>query len=190
MVKGNLKNLAAATSNLSVLIVEDENSANQQMCDTFNMLFDKVYTAYDGQEGLEIYKKERPSVVFCDLIMPKMDGVELVKKIKSMNKDQTIVVVSATDQLEKITESIKIGVSSFLPKPINSKDLIEVLKQIATISKGGKKIETKTFSIKIPLDMYKVIEDEAYDSKTSKNAIILDILKDHYVNKVSTSSEE
>jgi YesN/AraC family two-component response regulator len=184
VVKGNLKNLATATSNLTVLIVEDENSTNQQMCDTFNMLFSKVFTAKDGEEGLEIFKRERPSVVFCDLIMPKMDGVELVKKIKSINKEQTIVVVSATDQLEKITESIKIGVSSFLPKPITSKDLIDVLKQIATISKGGKKVETKTFSIKIPLDMYKVIEDEAYDSKTSKNAIILDVLKEHYNNKL------
>ena len=180
MIKGNLKNLAAATSNLTVLIVEDEASTNQQMCDTFDMLFHQVFTAKNGQEGLKLYKKHKPNVVFCDLIMPKMDGVELVKKIKLINKEQTIVVVSATDQLEKITESIKTGVSSFLPKPITSKDLIDVLKQIAMIAKGGKKIETKTFSIKIPLDMYKVIEDEAYSGKTSKNAIILDILKEHY----------
>jgi YesN/AraC family two-component response regulator len=112
--------------------------------------------------------------------MPNMDGIDLIREIKSIDSEQIIVVVSATDQLEKITESIKIGVNSFIQKPVDSKELIDTLKQIVNLSKKPKKIETKTFSIKIPLDIYEVIEEEAYQKKTSKNAVILELLQEQY----------
>jgi YesN/AraC family two-component response regulator len=180
MAQVDLKQIASVANNLSALVIEDEAETNERMVKTLSMIFGDVYSACNGVEGLEMYKKHRPSIIFVDIIMPNMDGIDLIREIKSIDSEQIIVVVSATDQLEKITESIKIGVNSFIQKPVDSKELIDTLKQIVNLSKKPKKIETKTFSIKIPLDIYEVIEEEAYQKKTSKNAVILELLQEQY----------
>lgn len=180
MAQVDLKQIANVANNLTALVIEDEIETNERMVKTLSMIFGHVYSAKDGLEGFEMYKKYKPNIIFVDIIMPKMDGLELIREIKAIDNEQIMVVVSATDQLEKITESIKIGVNSFIQKPVDSKELIDTLKQIVNLSKKPKKVETKTFSIKIPLDIYDVIEEEAYQKKTSKNAVILDLLQDHY----------
>jgi YesN/AraC family two-component response regulator len=180
MAQVDLKQIASVANNLSALVIEDEAETNERMVKTLSMIFGEVHSATNGLDGLQMYKKYKPSIIFVDIIMPQMDGIDLIREIKAIDNEQIIVVVSATDQLEKITESIKIGVNSFIQKPVDSKELIDTLKQIVNLSKKPKKVETKTFSIKIPLDIYEVIEEEAYQKKTSKNAVILELLQNNY----------
>ncbi len=176
----DLIQLSEQTKKLSVLIVEDRKEDNEQMQSLFSKLFRDVYSAKDGQEGLDLYKKHKPDVVITDLIMPNMDGIEMTEAIKAIKKEQIIVVVSASDDIEKITQTVALEVTSFVYKPIETQKLIDTMSKVVEKIKKQKTIETKAFTVTIPLDMYEQIDDAAKAESISKNAIIIRSMKDYF----------
>jgi len=109
-----------------------------------------------------------------------MDGIALSRKIREINPSQIIIVISASNDIEKISESIEVGVNSFIQKPIDTKKIIELLTSVVNIIAKKKKIETKTFSISLPLDLYEAVNDSAKAESISKNAIIIRALRDFF----------
>lgn len=184
-MKENLIELAEETKKLTVLVVEDEKEANELMVSTFENFFGKVYSATNGEEGLKLYKKYEPDVVIADIIMPKMDGLELIRRIKEIKKDQIIVVISATESIEHISETVKLGVNSYIQKPVDSKKLIDMLSSLVALIKKRKKRETKTFSITVPIEIYEHITEMARDESTSKNTIVVRALRGFVKRDVS-----
>jgi len=176
----DLVRLSEETKKLTAMIVEDEKEANRLLSATFSNFFSDVYSTFNGKDGLEVYKKYQPDIVFVDIIMPEMDGITLSRKIRELNKHQIIVIISASNDITKISETIEIGVNSFIQKPIDTDKIIELLTAIADIIRKRKKIETKTFSISLPLDVYEVVDTAAKSESISKNAIVIRALRDFY----------
>ncbi len=112
--------------------------------------------------------------------MPEMDGIELARRIREINPNQIIIVISASNDIQKISESIEIGVNSFIQKPIDTKKIIELLTNVTALISKKKKIETKTFSISLPLDLYELVDENAKAESISKNAVIIRALRDFY----------
>jgi CheY-like chemotaxis protein len=162
------------------MIVEDEVSANEMLSSTFKSFFADVISAFDGESALELVKKHKPDVIFVDVIMPGMDGIELSRRLRKLNPSQIIIVISASNDIQKISESIEVGVNSFIQKPIDTKKIIELLKNISTLIRKKKKVETKTFSISLPLDLYELVDDNAKAESISKNAVIIRALRAFY----------
>ena len=125
-------------------------------------------------------KKNKTDIIFVDIVMPEMDGIELSRRLREMNPNQIIIVISASNDIQKISESIEVGVNSFIQKPIDTKKIIELLKNITSLVKKKKKIETKTFSISLPLDLYEHVDDNAKAESISKNAVIIRALRSFY----------
>lgn len=92
--------------------------------------FKVICDAENGQEALEMAEKFRPDIVMTDIKMPFMDGLELGKEINRKMPDTKIVVFSGSDDFEYAQEAIKINVIEYVLKPINSNELIEVLKKL------------------------------------------------------------
>ena len=111
------------------------------------------YPAPNGKVGLEIYNDNKPDVVITDLIMPELDGIEMIEQIKAIKSEQIIVVVSASDDIEKISKTVALEVTSFVYKPIETKKLIDAISSIVAKVKKNKTIETKSFTVTTPLDM-------------------------------------
>jgi len=86
--------------------------------------------AKNGKEGIEVFKTYKPDVVFMDLNMPIMDGPDAIKNIKEINPDARIVVLSAMGDDEMIAQVKSLGVSSFIKKPFDIRDIISVLASI------------------------------------------------------------
>ena len=124
--------------------------------------------------------KSAPDVVFVDIIMEEMDGIELSRKIREINPAQIIIVISASNDIEKISESIEVGVNSFIQKPIDTKKIIELLGSVVAMVAKKRKIETKTFSISLPLDIYDLVNENAKAESISKNAVIIRALRSFY----------
>ena len=178
----DLVKLTEQTKKLTALIVEDEKVTNELLSSTFKNFFAGVESCFDGDCALETYKEKKPDVVFVDIVMPGMDGLELARKIRDINKDQIIIVISASNDMQKISESIEVGVNSFIQKPIDTKKILELLSNVANMIAKKKKIETKTFSISLPLDLYEVVNDNAKAESISKNAVIIRALRNFYNN--------
>jgi CheY-like chemotaxis protein len=176
----DLVQLTEQTKKLSAMVVEDEKVTNELLSSTFNNFFSSVDSYYDGKNALAAYKKMQPDVVFVDIIMSGIDGIELSRQIRALNPAQIIIVISASNDIEKISESIEVGVNSFIQKPIDTKKIIELLSSVVTMVTKKKKVETKTFSISLPLDIYDTVNENAKAESISKNAVIIRALRSFY----------
>ena len=177
----DLVQLTEETKKMTAMVVEDEAVANELLSATFKNFFHEITSAFDGVEALELYKVKKPDIVFIDIIMPEMDGITLARKIREINPHQMVVIISASNDIQKISETIEIGVNSFIQKPIDTKKIIELLQNVTDLIKKKKKVETKTFSISLPLDLYDLVNDNAKAESISKNAVIIRALREFYM---------
>ncbi len=180
MANVDLVQLTEQTKKLTAMVVEDEGVANELLSSTFKNFFSDVSSAFNGKEAIEMFEKLQPDIVFVDIVMPEMDGIELSRKLREINPNQIIIVISASNDIQKISESIEIGVNSFIQKPIDTKKIIELLSNVTALISKKKKIETKTFSISLPLNLYELVDENAKTESISKNAVIIRALRSFY----------
>ena len=119
--------------NYTILYVEDEKE-NVELIES--LLKDKIKTifvAYDGLEGLALYKQHLPDIVISDIQMPNMNGIEMAKEIKKINQKQNIIFITAFNENHLLLEAINLGIDKYIIKPILS--LESLLNPIDTICK-------------------------------------------------------
>ncbi len=109
----------------SMLIVEDNDELREMLKNIFEPIY-KIYTACDGEEGLNMTLELQPDIVLSDLMMPKMSGSELCSKIKSnfLVCHIPVVLLTAQTALEYNIESLRLGADDYITKPFNVKMLI------------------------------------------------------------------
>ena len=113
----------------NLLLVDDNIDTQKTLKILLEDYFDNIFLAFDGEKGFEIYNSSPCDVVITDLYMPKLNGIELCKKIKSINKDQKIILVSAHDENDKIIQKIDCY-DYYLSKPYNLDKLISYIEEI------------------------------------------------------------
>lgn len=121
----------AQTQGLSVLYVEDEEDVRRTIKGLLENYYGTIDVAKDGREGLKYYTdslQTKPyDIVLSDINMPYLNGLEVLKEIKALKEDQTIVFLSAHHEKAYLTEARKMGVDYFIYKPINLNDFTKVL---------------------------------------------------------------
>jgi len=123
-MKSIMQELRQFAKDLTVLIVEDDKTLNQEIVDLAKLFFKETYYAYDGLEALQTYERTKIDVLITDISMPKMDGVALSKKIKSINPNQSIVVISAHRDSNYLVQLIDIGIKQLVYKPFDHQELL------------------------------------------------------------------
>lgn len=118
-----------------VLLVEDEEDAREILSFYLDTVFDKVSIACDGKEGLELYEKAYQDnktfdLVLTDIQMPKLDGLSMIEHITNINEDQKFIIVSAYKDEEYLFKSINLNVISYFVKPLEVKNMMEMLKKV------------------------------------------------------------
>lgn len=127
-----LKALKKLASNYSVLYVEDDENIAKVFKSYLEKMFKNVDYRVNGQEGLEAFKTSNYDLVITDILMPKMDGLEMSTNIKEINEEQNILVTSAYSDTQKFITSIKIGIDGYIIKPIDYDNLNTILYKILT----------------------------------------------------------
>jgi len=130
--------------NYTLLFIEDDYDAQEQIKMLLEEDVKELYQAYDGQEGLKMYEEKKPDIVITDINLPILCGLELTAKIKEISKTQPVIVMSAHDDKENILNSINLGSAGFIPKPINVNLLFERLYAIAHTLEEQTKLHIKT----------------------------------------------
>ncbi len=83
----------------------------------------EVFTAQSGAEGLTIFKDHHPEIVFTDIKMPGMDGLTVLKEIRSLDRASQIIVITGHGDLEKAMEAMDLDASDFINKPVDRQAL-------------------------------------------------------------------
>jgi len=117
----------------SILLAEDDESVRNSFKRVLLLFVDKVYSAKDGKEALKLYDKHNPDIIITDIKMPKMNGLELIKKIRESDNDTPIVVTSAYTDQNFLLESIKLSLVEYIVKPIKESELDRILKECAKV---------------------------------------------------------
>lgn len=108
-----------------VLYVEDEKSVQMQTQMILKDFVKEVYLASNGEEGLKIALEKEVDIIVTDILMPGMNGIEMLKKLKKeYNRDIPVIITTAFTETEYLIEAITLKVDGFIMKPINVKDLI------------------------------------------------------------------
>jgi len=132
---------------LTLLCVDDDKDTLEYLTQLLNDEVKTLYTATNGSEGFEKYKQFNPDIVLSDINMPKSNGIEMAKNIKSLNHEQPIIFFTAFDDKDILKEAIKIGISGFISKPLDDiKQLFEVLEKEATMLMKKEVIDLKNRS--------------------------------------------
>lgn len=116
---------------LKILYVEDEQEAREELADVLKRRAGKVYVADNGTKGLALAEDHDPDLIIADLYMPEMNGLDMIRKIRESGKNPAVIVVSASDDINMLLGAIDVGVYKYILKPVNMKELLEVLAEQA-----------------------------------------------------------
>lgn len=94
--------------------------------------FEVVAEAENGKDGIEKYVEFRPDIVTMDITMPDMTGIEALKKIREIDPNSKIVMISAMGQERMVKEAILSGAKSFIVKPYKEEHITQTLQKIAS----------------------------------------------------------
>ena len=130
-----------------ILVIDDERSIRNSMKDILQYEGYEVVLAENGMEGLVSVKSEKPDVVLCDIKMPKMEGIEVLERIKEFSADTPVIMISGHGTIDTAIEAIRKGAYDFIEKPL---DLNRILITIKNATDKHLLIhETKTLKNKV-----------------------------------------
>ncbi len=116
---------------MRVLIVEDDAAARRGLTELVRAWGYDAEGAADGQEGLEKITVYRPSAVLADMIMPRMDGLELLRQVKDRLSEITFVMITAQGSVDTAVSAMKEGAYDYLTKPVDPQRLRTLLTRVA-----------------------------------------------------------
>jgi two-component system, NtrC family, response regulator AtoC len=115
---------------MKILIIDDEQLIRWSLEKHYSSLGYKVYTAENGEEGIKQFILYSPDVVFVDNKLPKMQGLEVISKLKSINEEAMIVFMTAYGSIETAVKAIKLGASEYVNKPFSFHEIDIVIEDI------------------------------------------------------------
>jgi two-component system chemotaxis response regulator CheY len=117
---------------MSVLVCDDSMFARKSLCMFIATLGVKnIFEAADGKEAVEKYTANKPDVVFMDIVMPVITGIDALVKIKEINPDAKVVMASSVGTQNHLKAAIKAGASDFLQKPVSNEQVQKILENVA-----------------------------------------------------------
>ncbi len=120
----------------SKVLVVDDNAQNLELLVAYlDSLKCRVITAADGIEALEKIERDCPDLILLDIMMPRMSGYEVCRKIKSdpQTRDTPVIMVTALNELGDIQRGVESGTDDFITKPVNRLELVTRVKSLLRV---------------------------------------------------------
>ena len=151
-----LKNI---NKNIKILYVEDDEIARENGIEYLENFFETIYEASDAIIALQLYEKYKPDIIITDIQMPKLNGLEFVKRIRQKDKKTQIIVITAFCDKEYLLKAIELQLVKYLVKPVKEKEFEEALFLCVN-------------SLKDDVSNIVQIDDEIYFDIFNKNLVI------------------
>ena len=141
-----------------VLIADDQDALRSMLSKQLSKEGFEPIEAKDGEEAIELYKVLKPPVVISDVIMPKMDGLTLLKEIKKIDSQAAVILMTGHGNEEVVLKALQGGATNFFKKPFNVKELIREINKVSRY-----RVEALTSSLFSP---YLVEETKSFSLAT------------------------
>lgn len=115
---------------IHVLLVEDERTLAMIIKDTLEEQGFEIDTACNGEEGLRAFFSLKPDVVVADVMMPRMDGFEMVRRIRQSDRQTPVLFLTARSAINDVVEGFELGANDYLKKPFGMQELIVRIKAL------------------------------------------------------------
>lgn len=102
---------------IKILVIEDEEGLRRSIVDTFSPLGYEILEAATASKGMDIFRKEAPSVIFLDIKLGERNGLDLLKDIKAASRKNIVIVVSSRDDKKTKEKAFALGVNDYIVKP-------------------------------------------------------------------------
>jgi DNA-binding NtrC family response regulator len=140
-----------------ILIVDDE----QHICRILSRLMEKqgfdALTAYEGETALKMIRSEIPDVLLLDLMMPGINGMEVMKYAKQLDPDLPVVIITGHANIQGAVEAIQAGADNYLAKPFQHLDIIETVNRSLTVRDFKQKLKRLPAQLEGPLCLRKMM---------------------------------
>lgn len=140
----------------NILITDDEQIVNDSLSFIINKNFEqvtRVFTALSGSQAIEIAMKEDIDIIFLDINMPGLSGLETANCIKKLKPDTVIIILSAFDQFQYAQEAMNFGVFKYITKPVNRNTIVETVREAMDLVDKNKGQANKDQELHKKLDM-------------------------------------
>lgn len=129
---------------IHILLVEDEQTLAMIIKDTLEESGQFVIrVAVNGEEGLRLYFENKPDIVVTDVMMPRMDGFEMVRRIRQTDLTTPVIFLTARSAVKDVVEGFELGANDYLRKPFGMQELIVRIKALVNKPQAHAKPETR-----------------------------------------------
>jgi diguanylate cyclase (GGDEF)-like protein len=146
---------------VTILYVEDDELVREGYALALKRIAKRLYTASNGEEGLELYRHHQPDIVISDINMPRMNGIEMVKAIKAFDEQANIIFTTAHSESQYLIEAINLQVEGYLIKPVAKKALFKLIEKL-----------TSLIEIRRENEQQRQILQSIIDARSSKSIVI------------------
>jgi len=177
--------LKEVNKNIKILYVEDDDITRENGIEYLENYFEKIYEANNAITALKLYESISPDIIITDIQMPKLNGLEFIKRIRQKDKKIQVIVITAFSDKDYLFKAIELQLVKYLIKPIKEKELEEALfscvDSIQNDSSNILKLDEN-----IIFDMYNktLLIDREFVKLRTKELLLLELLiknKNRYV---------
>ncbi len=169
-----------ANKNIKILYVEDDEIARENGVEYLEHYFSHIYEASDAIMALRLYEKHQPHIIISDIQMPKLNGLEFVKRIREHDTTTQVIIISAFSDKEYLLKAIELQLVKYLIKPVNESDFESALTQcVETLSNNSSNIIPLAENIIYDSFNQTLLIDGEIVKLRTKELLLLDLLIKH-----------
>ena len=129
-----------------VLIVDDQFGIRLLLNEVLQKEGYQIFQAANGLQALDIVRKHSPDLVLLDMKIPRMDGLEILKRMKGIDPDIRVIIMTAYGESDKIEAANKLGALAHYPKPFDIAEIREAVRKYHALGKRHVKIKMDLFA--------------------------------------------
>ncbi|HNX76274.1 MAG TPA: response regulator [Candidatus Rifleibacterium sp.] len=120
---------------MKILVVEDDEATREVMLMGLRGLGHETAVAADGRAGLQVFNTFKPDIVFADIQMPVMNGLEMLEKLRKIDSDSLVIINTTLDSPEYTLQALRLKANDYLIKPVLLRDIVAILEKYSDVLK-------------------------------------------------------
>lgn len=132
-----------------ILIIDDEKNIRLTLSQSLETVNYEVETAVDGEHGINKYNESKFDIVLLDMKMPGIDGMEVLRRIKSQDSLQNVIMITAHGTIETAVEAMKLGAIDYIRKPFTLEEIRSIVKRVLERKNVNEEVAVESFEAAI-----------------------------------------
>lgn len=167
-----------------ILIADDSIIMRRNLKTIFTKLGHEIVAeATNGQQAVDLYKKDEIDIVTLDITMPVMDGIEALKNILSIDPNANVIIISALDQKRMIFQALELGIKYYIIKPVTEEKIVNALNKVLNLNEVASSKE----ALKSETEFKDTLENDAIEEIEATAPFSIDNVNGEFIVNINSS---